>query len=453
MGATDFNNYSSKTITEEQIQTSLRLILSSRTFTGAERLKAFLSYVVEEELAGRGQQIRAKRIAADVYNRSVLSSSEQNTHVRVDAGRLRQRLKLFYADEGIDEQLRISIKTGGYVPIFDKSQNGNGSKTWRTNISFLTSVLVTFSIVLVAIIAVVAVSLQPGDDFGKEKPRLAVIPANSSNEAERLVLFEQSPAALQSKSLVDEARELTFPPLNSTRLKAAISLCALAIELAPKYYAGYSCSARAIGFLAFASDAGSVRRELVAKASTMADRAVEIDPTRANAQSARAWVMFVGGDFDAAVKAGKRAIELNPENRSAWNYSAMMAIFNGEGSSVISIIDTHSFTSNLDQLYHPFILAAAKFQGGSYADAIHYIERGAAKTGHISALMTSILAASYFAVGDMRKAQNVVKKMQQLWPESSFEQKILRLYRHAENANQIITRVYQIDPNLVQAAH
>ena len=53
------------------MRAALSTVVNSEAFAGASRLQEFLSYVVEETLAGRHSGIRGKTIAADVYSRKI----------------------------------------------------------------------------------------------------------------------------------------------------------------------------------------------------------------------------------------------------------------------------------------------------------------------------------------------------------------------------------------------
>lgn len=65
-----------------------------------------------EKLSGRGEKIMGKSIAQDVYGRRAEKDIATANVVRVDAGRLRRRLELYYAEEGRGDPVRISIAKG-----------------------------------------------------------------------------------------------------------------------------------------------------------------------------------------------------------------------------------------------------------------------------------------------------------------------------------------------------
>ena len=103
---------------EEDIEAALQQVLSSNTFAAVGRLSKFLSYVVRTTLAGRQEQIKETVIAIDVYGRDADFDPRTNPMVRVDASRLRRRIKEYYAEEGAEDDFRIELPKGTYVPRF-----------------------------------------------------------------------------------------------------------------------------------------------------------------------------------------------------------------------------------------------------------------------------------------------------------------------------------------------
>ena len=101
----------------EEIRAELERILSSREFPGAGRAAAFLRYVVEETLAGRGNRIKGYSIAIEVFGRDE-TFTQDDPVVRIEAGRLRRSLERYYLVEGHRDPVRIDIPKGGYAPAF-----------------------------------------------------------------------------------------------------------------------------------------------------------------------------------------------------------------------------------------------------------------------------------------------------------------------------------------------
>jgi TolB-like protein/Tfp pilus assembly protein PilF len=103
---------------ESDVQAALAKILGSSEFKRSRRIGDFLRFVVAEELAGRGNRLKAFTIAREVYGRDQDFDPRTDTIVRVDAGRLRGRLAAYYESAGRNDPVRIDIPKGGYTPVF-----------------------------------------------------------------------------------------------------------------------------------------------------------------------------------------------------------------------------------------------------------------------------------------------------------------------------------------------
>lgn len=98
----------------------LRRIVESSAFDATDRDRRFLTYVVEEALAGRAARIKAYTIAVEVFGRDVAFDPQTDPIVRVEAGHLRRALDRYYLGAGSADPVVISIPKGGYVPRFSE---------------------------------------------------------------------------------------------------------------------------------------------------------------------------------------------------------------------------------------------------------------------------------------------------------------------------------------------
>lgn len=96
----------------------LEAVLSSGIFARAPALAHMLSYICEKTFAGEAEQIKEYNIAVDAFHRGPDFDQKRDSIVRVEAHRLRKRLKEFYASEGAARPLRIEIPPGSYTPNF-----------------------------------------------------------------------------------------------------------------------------------------------------------------------------------------------------------------------------------------------------------------------------------------------------------------------------------------------
>jgi TolB-like protein len=106
------------TNTAAKIREHLSAILTSEIFVRAERLSRFLRYVVERTLEGRGDEINEYSIGVEVYDRPTAFDPRVDSTVRVEAGRLRAKLREYYEVEGKDSAIRIQLPKGSYSPSF-----------------------------------------------------------------------------------------------------------------------------------------------------------------------------------------------------------------------------------------------------------------------------------------------------------------------------------------------
>ena len=110
-------------IPAELIRTELDRILASRVFVHADRASRFLRFIVDQTLAQDGASLKEYSIGTAVMGRSESFDPRVDPIVRVEAGRLRSRLKEYYETEGRDDSIKIDLPKGGYVPVFHERQS------------------------------------------------------------------------------------------------------------------------------------------------------------------------------------------------------------------------------------------------------------------------------------------------------------------------------------------
>jgi adenylate cyclase len=105
-------------VSSEAVRAELQRIIASPEFDASERNHRFLEHVVEETLAGRAGHIKAYSIATSVFGRGPSFDPQADPIIRIEAGRLRRSLERYYLTAGKDDQVRIDIPRGTYVPTF-----------------------------------------------------------------------------------------------------------------------------------------------------------------------------------------------------------------------------------------------------------------------------------------------------------------------------------------------
>ena len=101
----------------EQARLALERILSSRVFARAERSRRFLRYLVDAALAQPPVLVKEYTVAIDVFDRDASYDPSIDATVRVEASRLRGRLREYYDVEGREEALVIEVPKGSYAAV------------------------------------------------------------------------------------------------------------------------------------------------------------------------------------------------------------------------------------------------------------------------------------------------------------------------------------------------
>ena len=98
------------------IRAQLERIAASSVFAHAGRMSKVLAYLVEAELAGDGARLNQSRIAIDVFGRNETFDPSVDSIVRVEIGRLRNKLREYYATDGREDAIIFELPKGRYSP-------------------------------------------------------------------------------------------------------------------------------------------------------------------------------------------------------------------------------------------------------------------------------------------------------------------------------------------------
>jgi TolB-like protein/Tfp pilus assembly protein PilF len=104
--------------TDESIRAQVEKILSARAFSRSPRLTRFLTFTVEQTLDGHSEQLKEQTIGMEVFDRGAHYDPRIDPIVRVEARRLRSRLKDYYTSSGRRDEVLIAFPKGAYIPVF-----------------------------------------------------------------------------------------------------------------------------------------------------------------------------------------------------------------------------------------------------------------------------------------------------------------------------------------------
>ena len=96
----------------------MQRVVNSELFRRSPALRAFLLYITERVISGRGDELKEQSIGAEVLGRKRNYNPADDNIVRVRAHELRGRLEKYFTSEGANEAVVITMPRGAYAPEF-----------------------------------------------------------------------------------------------------------------------------------------------------------------------------------------------------------------------------------------------------------------------------------------------------------------------------------------------
>lgn len=105
-----------KEVGPTELDEVLQRMEASATFERSVGLLRLLRFLVENAETN-GQGLKETYIGTTFYNRDATYDPRYDSIVRVNTKRLRERLARYYAEEGADDPLQVSVPIGSYAPV------------------------------------------------------------------------------------------------------------------------------------------------------------------------------------------------------------------------------------------------------------------------------------------------------------------------------------------------
>ncbi|SLN61999.1 hypothetical protein ROA7450_03236 [Roseovarius albus] len=421
---------------QSEVLEELQTILASTELAGAIRLQSFLRYVTEEELAGRGSFIRAKTIGEDLYGLLSNKGDDPLAVVRVDAGRLRRRLEIYYSKSDNLRTIRIYIDTGGYSPRFEQI-SPKMTEVSSDASHFGSSLFSKRRLYALASVGCVALFIAVVFGVNSQQKNMDNV---ATDAAIRQALFSASPAKLQAKNLSDEARDLMFPAVDRKRLIATLDLFEQSIKLDDEYYAGFAGAGQIYAMMASQMPPSSKRDTFLLQAQEMAERAVDLAPSASWAQSSMAMAAFAGKDCNEALKISKRAISLDPGDIYTLNFDGIISLFCGDFDRAVQVTAPWIGKSELaERLIFRNVAATAEYHRGNFQDTIDLYTAAINEGDPVGALTLAYLAAAHAKLNRNSQTKRNIELLNEAWPTFPLEQFLMSVYTDQSIASDIIT--------------
>src|SRR5262245_692640 len=103
----------------EAEKAEFKALVESKLFSRAPGMVQFLTFVCSKYFEGNAGQTKEYTIAVEAFGRPSDCQQSEDPIVRVEANRVRKRLKQYYETEGRGHRIQISIPPGQYCPSFE----------------------------------------------------------------------------------------------------------------------------------------------------------------------------------------------------------------------------------------------------------------------------------------------------------------------------------------------
>jgi len=100
------------------VREQLERILASPLFRNSKRYPSLLRYVVEQVLEGHGSELKERTLGIEVFGRTPDYDTNLDPVVRISAAEIRKRIAQYYHEAGREDEVRIDLPLGSYVPEF-----------------------------------------------------------------------------------------------------------------------------------------------------------------------------------------------------------------------------------------------------------------------------------------------------------------------------------------------
>src|SRR6202171_808277 len=119
------------TARDEAITAEVERILESNTFRNSDALRRLLKFLADKMLSGEADQLKEYSVGLDALGKPATYDPRHDSTVRIQVGRLRQKLAEYYRTEGKEDRLIVDLPKGRFKLTCEESApvaavSGNG---------------------------------------------------------------------------------------------------------------------------------------------------------------------------------------------------------------------------------------------------------------------------------------------------------------------------------------
>src|SRR6185369_1227815 len=109
-------------IGSEEIRAQVERLVRSKVFETSEVHRRLLLYLADKTISGEADRLKEYTIGLEAFGKPDSYDPRHDSIVRLQIGRLRQKLTAYYQTEATDHDVRISLPKGAFKLNFEVVQ-------------------------------------------------------------------------------------------------------------------------------------------------------------------------------------------------------------------------------------------------------------------------------------------------------------------------------------------
>ena len=296
----------------------------------------------------------------------------------------------------------------------------NEFMAWRWRAVVVAATIVVFVIVLVDVLAEFYIEMQPAASRDAEQTSSPKGSTPARTESIYTPIVDAYDLYVRGRTMATSSQ--------AGGLATASELFNRAIEVDPLFAGGYAGAAQT-GLLQYRRCSDSCGHHLDA-ALKMALRAVDLDASFGAGHHNLAEALYLGGAFEEALAAARKAIEVEPNNTLVRASYGRILAYSGKAEEGIQQVEEARNTGS-DQQVLLYELGSVYRFNGQFDDAIKALREHRRRLhGRMLPSPTAQLAAAYMQDGRLMEARATIQALRRNLPKFSI-QHALRAHRFA----------------------
>src|SRR5260370_10864602 len=106
----------------DAVREQVERLLQSKTFQTSEVHRRLLQYLADRTLAGEADRLKEYTVGLEAFGKPPTYDPKRDSIVRLQMGRLRQKLAVYYQSEANGDTVRVTLPKGAFKLAFESNE-------------------------------------------------------------------------------------------------------------------------------------------------------------------------------------------------------------------------------------------------------------------------------------------------------------------------------------------